>query len=465
MIARYWGKKMREIWEGGLMKFRFWLAVEIAVLMAREKIGQIPAGTTERVQQTTWIDEKVVECIERRDREIGHDLNAFIEVMRCQIILGKDDFPTLMASDKFHEDVDEALKRATNCPDAGWFHDGMTSYDTEEPAMALLFTSSCAVIDEQLKSLIGALTQQALAYKYLPMMGRTHGQHAQPITFGIKILNWIDMLKRARSSFNVVANNARAMKLSGAVGMFGTLGPEVEDLVAETLNLTPVIATQIVAIDYRARVISELAMISSVIEKIAEDLWLMSQTEVGEIREPFGKRQKGSSAMPHKKNPIGIENIRGFAVVVRGYAHAMAELIATSHERDISHSGAERIIVPDAFGIVDHQLRRVCGIVKDMTVFRDRMRENIDLSCGTYASQGVEMLLKKYGLPAEVAYRKVQSACFTAATDRKHLKDVLCHDPELADIIGKAGPELDECFSPTTWLRAVDYIFERARLA
>ena len=468
MIRRYSGPKMRSIWDGSLAKFTKWLRVELAVMEVREKLGQIPPGTTDRVREATWIDEHVVENIDQRDKEIGHDLNAFVEIMRCQIILGKVQYLTYTAMPEyFNENIGRALEQITGSADAGWFHDGMTSYDTEEPAMALLFESACGVIDAQLEILLGLLEQKAVEYRGVVMIGRTHGQHAQPITFGVKFLNWLDLARRAREQFAIAANNARVMKLSGAVGMYGTIGPQVEEEVGRLLKLKPVIATQIVSLDYRARVVTELAFIADVVEKIADDLWHMCQTEVGEVREPFSKRQKGSSAMPHKKNPIKLENVRGFAAVVRAYAHVMMELVKTSHERDISHSGPERIVVPDAFGLLDHQLRTIISIVGDLEVFKDRMCDNIGLSCGTFASQKIEMILKREGMAAETAYRTVQRLCGEAVQKRRYLRDLMLEDPneELATILDGILAEFKACFNPETWIQEEAAIYNRMNVA
>ena len=466
MIKRYWGPEMRAIWDGSLAKFANWRQVELAVLGVREQLGQIPFGTTERVREATWIDKQIVEHIERRDKEIGHDLNAFVEIMRCQIILDKAEYLTFTARpEHFQENISRALEKAIECPDAGWFHDGMTSYDTEEAAMQMLMRDSCCIVVTRLEDLVETLRKQAKEYQGVVMIGRTHGQHAQPITFGVKILNWLDQVVRAREAFTVAAQNAGVMKLSGAVGMYGTLSPEVEQGVGKWLFLRPVIATQIVPLDFRARVTAELAFVSGVVEKIADDIWLMCQTEVGEIREPFSARQKGSSAMPHKKNPIKFENIRGFSALVRAYAHAHMELCKTSHERDISHSGPERLLVPDAFGVVDHQLRTLNALVRDMTVFTDRMRENMNLSYGTWASQRLEMLLKEHGCPAEIAYRKVQEWCSRAMFKNQHLQDVISRDSdsEIQVILGKIPPdELEKCFRPEAWTKEEDFIYRRS---
>lgn len=469
MINRYWGAKMKELWGTSRMKFAYWLRVEIAVLYAREDCGQIPRGAGHAIRSATWIDDEVVRAIERRDREIGHDLNAFVEIMRLQILADKTEFLRIIflgSDEEFNNEVSRALEGVANNPNAGYFHDGMTSYDTEEPAMTLLIQDSCDQIQSELAELLVVLSQKARQYKGVVMIGRTHGQHAQPITFGIKIVNWYSSLLRAANMFADAKDNARVMKLSGAVGVFGTLGPKVEEFAADGLRLKPVLATQIVLLDYRARIINELAIISSLIEKIANDLWEMCQTEIGEVREPFSKRQKGSSAMPHKKNPINLEQIRGLAGLVRGYAHTMMELICTSQERDISHSAQERMLVPDAFGIVDHQIRKLTAIIRDMEVFPERMKSNIELSYGTFASQKVEMFLKQLGVPAEIAYRKVQKACNLAVVEKRSLYDVLLSGEDLHPFLSLAEVqnELQGFFDPQSWVKEEGFIYAREKI-
>ncbi len=464
MIFRYWGAKMQEIWNSELKKFFYWLVVELAVLTVRERLKQIPDGTAERIKAKTRIDPVIVKVIERRDEAIHHDLNAFIEVMRLLIMMEPGEFEKLIAiedDEKFNDAVDQALKGVTADPDAGFFHDGMTSYDTEEPAMTLLLQDSCVQINNELYKLFTALMDRAKKHKGQLIVGRTHGQHAQPITFGIKCLNWFDMVRRARVHFDFLLEEASVMKLSGAVGVFGTLGPKVEEGVARELKLRAVIATQIVAIDRRARIISELGIIAGVIEKIADDLWIMHQTEVGEIIEPFKKRQKGSAAMPHKKNPILIENVRGCAALIRGYVVAEQSLIKTAHERDISHSAPERMIIVDAFGMLDHQIRRMTRIINEMTVFPEQMLLNLEMTNGTIASQRLEMLLKKKGMVAEVAYRTVQQACFAVRDRSIHLKQVILENQETQRLL-EGDPEFKACFDWQTWVENEDFIYERA---
>lgn len=472
MIERYWTKRMREIWQGDVRKFEYWLKVEIAVLEAREELGQIPYGTAKRVKERTWVDDNVAWAIEEREKTTRHDLNAFVDIMRLQILMGKNTLESTLINYvpeifDFNLEVTKGLASLGDNPDTHYFHDGMTSYDTEEPAMSLLIRDSAGVIVDDMGKLLTALESRALKHKGQLMIGRTHGQHAQPITFGIKCLNWRDQVLRAEKRLLEAVSSAMVMKLSGAVGVYGTLGPDIEKLVGKKLALSPVIATQILALDYRAAIVNEVALAAAIVEKIASDLWLMSQTEIGEIREPFGKLQKGSSAMPHKKNPITLEKIKGCAALVRGYAHSLLEQVATAHERDISHSSVERMALADAFGIFDHMLTELTRIVNGMEVFPDRMLQNLNLTRGAIASQKIEMVLKKYGMPAEEAYRIVQEVCSELQKGEYDLFTLLYQ----RTVMWKWGPvappltmndELHAALDWKTWVQHEDFLYKRA---
>lgn len=472
MIARYWGDEMRALWEGSEKKFSLWRDVELAVLDALASLRMIPSDIASRVRNTTWMDSSVARMIEAREHALKHDLNAFLDIMRAEIIMdgNKARFEELGRlstddPDRFQDELDRILAEAERHPVAGAFHDGMTSYDTEEPAMALLLCESCHIIANRFGDLHRVLARRARDHHGQLMLGRTHGQHAQPTTFGIKCLNWLDMVDRSSEHFHAAAADIKVMKLSGAVGVYGTLPPEAETGTADFLGLTPVIATQILPLDRRVRLVSEMALTAGVLEKIAHDLWLLAQTEVGEIREPFGRRQKGSSAMPHKKNPVSLENVIGCADAMRGYAAAMMGQIATSHERDIAHSSVERMVVPDAFGILDHMFRRLTAILKDMIVFPERMRENLDMTFGVIASQRVEQLLKMRGMGAEDAYRTVQESCAAAQRDHRHLLDILLNNEQMQQVIGEDGVDkLSSCFTWEDWVKHENYLYDRAIL-
>lgn len=465
MISRYWTERMQSLWDTSERKFYYWLKVDQTVLVAREALKQIPEGTAQAVIDRTWMDAEVMCAIERRDRKIKHDLNAFVEIIRLQLTRPRADFESLIGisnDEEFNGSVAGALKIESSL--ASFFHDGETSYDTQEPAIPLLLLASCEIIEQDLLRLQHFLTERAIAHRGQLMMGRTHGQHAQPITFGIKCLNWTDQVNRALKAFMGLYEEIRVMKLSGAVGVYGTLGPDVEHRVGELLNLTPVVATQIVSLDRKARLVNELAVIASIVDKIAFDLWLLSQTEISEIREPFDKDAKGSSAMPHKKNPVALENIRGLSRVVRASAGVLLENVATANERDISHSSAERIALVDAFGTLDYILVRLAGVIEKMDVFPQRMRENIGLSYGTFASQQVEMWLKSHGMSAETAYRTVQRLCSQAMETQTQLSELLHMDAETSVLANAQRKEMIACFDWNAWVTHEDFIYNRAGL-
>jgi adenylosuccinate lyase len=467
MIDRYWTPEMKRIWSTQEEKFSAWRRVEIAALHAREGLGRIPAGTAHASDEQTWVDHLVTTAIERRDKLIKHDLNAFVEIMRLQLLHPRETVEQILhlEDDKaFNEAVTQHLKQRATNDLASLFHDGMTSYDTEEPAMSLLLIESSEQIKTSLHELCVTIYALAKKHKDDLMIGRTHGQHAQPITFGIKLLVWLETLNEGALELQRMQEHVSVMKLSGAVGTYGTLGPDVEAAVGERLGLQPVIATQIISLDRRARLVHELAIIGSNIQKIAFDLWTMAQTEISEIREPFGKMQKGSSAMPHKKNPITLEKIQGMARLLRGYATALTENIATSHERDISHSSVERIAVPDAFATLHHMIVELNRIMGGMEVFTKRMLKNLNMTNGVIASQRIEMILKQHGMPAETAYRTVQEMCAHAIREDEPLQQILKGDAEVTKVMGEHMDRLLAVFDWKTWVEQMDTLYERHHL-
>lgn len=476
MHERYQDPDLKKVWTD-TRKFQEWLRVEIAVLIAREKLGQIPAGTAARVDERTFVDDGAAALIKRRDKVTKHDLVAFKQVMDLQLILQQEDrdfwdttqtwmlqieaeTPDAKEREKrFQAKVSAVLR--TPCPEAELFHDGLTSYDVEEPAMALLLLEACGVVHARLALLDAALVGLARKLRGVLMIGRTHGQYAQPITGGVKALNWLEAIRLAKRRLAEAMEEVRVMKLSGAVGMYGTLGPQVEDAVAGILSLKPVIATQILGLGRRAQLVNTLAEVATEIGKIAHDLWLMAQSEVGEVREPFDKEQTGSSAMPHKKNPITLEQLTGLPRLVRGAAQAMLENVDTHHERDISQSSVERNAVPDAFHATAHLARRLTDVLNGMEVFPEKMRRNLDRTWGTYASQAVERFLKERGMPAETAYRLVQEACFLAVTKEAHLIEVLRGWPEVRDLADASSQDFQDLFEPRLWVRYEADVYRR----
>ncbi len=440
-------------------KFAKWLEVELAVLKVRERRGEIPPGTAEGIAKTTFIDSYVAEAINNREKEIGHDLNAFVEIMRSQMIHA--------ATAHDGQSIENTL--ALGHPQK-WdheFHAGMTSYDTEEPAMALLFREADEVIDGGIERVLEALKALAVEHRGTVMIGRTHGQWAQPVTFGKKCLDWYEMVERARDRLKASAEEVAVMKLSGAVGMYGTFGPEIEEDVATELDLKIAdVATQILPLDRRAQHIASLAELAAVIEKIARDLWLLSQSEIGEVREPFGKKQKGSSAMPHKKNPITLEKLYGLPRLVRAYAHVMLESVATANERDISHSSVERIAVPDAYGLTDHLLRQLGRVLEGLETFPERMAENLRATNESYATQPLRELLGARGVPGETAYRFMQKCAFLSAEKRIPLSDVFLKidDDEVSfDLRREIGESdaFERSLDPKWWVRHEDVYYTR----
>lgn len=461
MLERYTSKEMGAIWSDQ-NKFRKWLDVELAVLRIRERRGELPAGTAESMNQKTYADAKVASLINAREKEIGHDLNAFVEAIRVELNNGGRIVDVA--------EFDAVLKRGHPEKWDHFFHEGMTSYDTEEPAMALLFIEADHQLMLALDKARHALRELALAHKGTLMIGRTHGQFAQPVTFGKRCLDWFGALTEARDMFELTSNRLRVMKLSGAVGMYGTFGPDIEEAVATELNLRVAkIATQIVPLGRKAHHLASLALIACEVEKIARDLWLLSQSEIGEVQEPFGKKQKGSSAMPHKKNPITLEKLFGLPRVVRGHMLALYENVATAHERDISHSSVERVSIPDAYAYTEHMLLQLARIVSGLQVFPERMRQNLDATKEVYASQAVRDLLGSRGIPGETAYRFVQKCAFLVREKSCTFSDAFltADDDEVPfDLRREIGrtEEFDQAFDPEWWVRHEAVYYQRLGL-
>ncbi len=440
-------------------KFAKWLEVELAVLRVRERRGEIPPGTAEGIAKTTFIDSYVAEAINSREKEIGHDLNAFVEIMRSQMIHA--------ATAHDGQSIENTLALGHPHKWDHEFHAGMTSYDTEEPAMALLFREADEVIDNGIDRVLEALKALAVKHRGTLMIGRTHGQWAQPVTFGKRCLDWYEMVERARDRLKASAEEVAVMKLSGAVGMYGTFGPGIEEDVATELDLKVAdIATQILPLCRRAQHLNSIAELATVLGKIAFDLWLLSQSEIGEVREPFGKKQKGSSAMPHKKNPITLEKLRGLPRHVRHCAASVLESAETAHERDISHSSVERMAVPDAYGLTDHLLRQLTRVLEGLEVFPERMLENLEATNELYATQPLRDLLGTRGIPGETAYRFMQKCAAEAVKMRVQLS-VIFMKMESEDVpFGlrsdlRGTVEFKRFLDPEWWVRHEDVYYSR----
>lgn len=427
MLKRYSRDGMANTWSEA-NKFYNWLLVEIAVLKARQRLGELPHEVPEGLAEKISIQPEEINRIENEITK--HDVIAFLMHVSPQ-------FP-------------EALRP--------WLHRGLTSYDIGDTALSLQLKQSVDILIQALTKLMGAIKAVALEYKYTPEIGRTHGIHAEPITFGVKLANWYDELKRHYDRLKRLSVSVSVGKISGAVGMY-TIDPKIEELVCENLGLKPVIATQIVSRDIVAEYMSTLGIVAATIGKISTNLRLLSQTEIGEIMEPFGKDQKGSSAMPHKKNPIGSENLSGLMrVACSNVQVAYENLAACWHERSLDNSGSERVIIADTSILLDYAMARLADIIEKMRVFPDRMATNLNRTKGLVFSQEVMMLVaEKSGLPREEAHtlvRNVALECWENGAD--FLEALLGNDSIMRFVDEK---DVKACFDLESKLRYVDYIF------
>jgi adenylosuccinate lyase len=427
MIPRYTHPEMGRIWSDQ-RRYETWLLVETAAAEAMASLGIVPPEAARDIREKGGFDIARIEEIEQTTQ---HDVIAF----------------TTAVAEKVG-------------PSARWLHFGMTSSDVIDTAQALQMREACDVIRKDLDALAEAVRERALEHRRTAMIGRTHGVHAEPMTFGLKLALWyaeiardIDRITRARHAVSVG-------KLSGAVGTFAHLPPAVEADVCRRLGLEAAsVASQVIQRDRHAELLTALAITAASLEKFALEIRGLQKTEIGEVEEPFAKGQKGSSAMPHKRNPIGCEQIVGLARLIRGNAHAAVENIALWHERDISHSSVERVILPDSFIVVDHMLRRFIRIVRGMIVHPDRMRENLDRSHGVVFSGTVLLELAKRGISREQAYEWVQRNALRAFDEGRDFKALLAADPDVAGVLPRA--EIDRAFDLDEQFRHVDHIFER----
>ena len=345
-------------------------------------------------------------------------------------------------------------------PAARWLHFGLTSSDVLDTAQALQMRQACDLIVKDLAEALDAIRARAEEHRRTPMIGRTHGVHAEPMTLGVKLALWyaelqrdLDRVLRAREIISVG-------KISGAVGMFAHLDPAIEAKVCERLGLTPApVSSQVIQRDRHAELLTALAITAASLEKFALEIRGLQKTEIGEIEEPFGKGQKGSSAMPHKRNPIGCEQITGLARLLRGNAHAALENIALWHERDISHSSVERVILPDSFIALDHMLRRFTRIVRGMVVYPERMKENLQRSRGVVFSGTVLLELARRGISREQAYEWVQRNAMRAFHEQRDFKTLLLEDADLTKVL--TPDEIEKAFDLDEHFRNVDAIFDR----
>lgn len=430
MIERYSREEMSNIWTDQ-NRYEAWLEVEILACEAWSKLGDIPAEDVLKIRQNAKVDVNLAKEIEEETR---HDVVAFTR--------------------QVSETLGEERK---------WVHYGLTSTDVVDTALSYVIKQANDIIEKDLERFIDVLAQKAKNYKYTLMMGRTHGVHAEPTTFGVKMALWYTEMKRNLERFKRVRKEIEVGKMSGAVGTFANIPPEIEAHVCENLGLdAAAVSTQTLQRDRHAYYIATLALISTSMEKFAVEIRNLQKTETREVEEAFAKGQKGSSAMPHKRNPIGSENITGIARVIRGYITTAYENVALWHERDISHSSAERIMLPDVTIALDYGLNRFTNIVERLTVFEDNMLANIDKTFGLIYSQRVLLALINKGLAREAAYDKVQPKAMTSWETKTPFRTLIEQDTTITDLL--STEELDECFNPKHHLNQVDTIFSRAGL-
>ncbi|MET0851025.1 MAG: adenylosuccinate lyase [Candidatus Rokuibacteriota bacterium] len=430
MIERYSRPAMAHLW-GAEAKYEAWLAVELAVCEVYTRRGVIPAEALARIKARARVDPARIDEIERTTR---HDVIAFLT------------------------NLEEAIGA-----DSRFVHIGMTSSDVLDTALALTLQKACEILLGDLERFRDALRALAVAHKHTLCVGRSHGVHAEPMTFGLKAALWyaeagrnLERLRRARET-------VRVGKISGAVGTFAHVDPDVEEEACHLLGLEPApVSSQIVQRDRHAELCATLAIVAASLEKVAVEIRSLQRTEILEAEEPFEEGQKGSSAMPHKRNPVGAENVSGLARLVRTNALAALENVALWHERDISHSSVERVILPDSTILLDYMLHRMTGLVQGLRVYPERMRENMERSYGLMFSQRVLLKLTESGLPRQEAYELVQKNAMRAWRERTAFRDLLAADPDVRARLGDAA--LDECFDAAWYVRNVDAIYKRVGL-
>ena len=427
MIPRYSRPEMARLWSDQ-NRFATWLEVEIAATEVLVDRGVVPGEALAAIKENARFD---VARIEEIEKEVQHDVIAFVSCVA--------------------ENVG---------PEGRWLHYGLTSSDVVDTALAILMRDACDMIRADLLDLMAAVRERAVRHKHAPMIGRTHGVHAEPMTFGLKLALWHDELQRQLARLDRARATIAHGKLSGAVGTFSHLSPEVEEAVCARLGLVPAPASsQILQRDRHAEVMTTLALVAASLEKFATEIRALQRTEVREVEEPFGAGQKGSSAMPHKRNPVGCEQVAGLARVVRANALAAMENMVLWHERDISHSSVERVVVPDSFLALDHMLARFTRIVKGMAVDEARMLRNLDLGRGLVFSGQLLLDLTAKGMRREDAYRVVQSHAMEAWKSEGDFRQRVASDPEIRKVL--SGTEIDEVFRLERYLTHVDAVFDR----
>lgn len=428
MIDRYSREKMKEIWDLQ-SKFSYYLKVELAVCKAYSKLGKINEEDLKKIEEKATFN---LDRIDEIEREVNHDVIAFLT--------------------NVNENLGEDLAKHV--------HIGLTSSDVIDTALALQIQDAGKIIDEDLTSVIESLKSLINKHKKTVCIGRSHGIHAEVMTFGVKLCGWLDAFERAKINFDNALEQIRVGQISGPVGTYSNVSPEVEKITCQHLGLKPArISTQVISRDFHAYFMHSIAMIATIIEQFSIEIRHLQRTEVLEIEEGFKKGQKGSSAMPHKKNPISSENLCGLARIVRSNSIAAMENVALWHERDISHSSAERIIFPDSTILVDFMLNRFKNVLDNLVVHEKNMLKNANLFGGIVYSQKILLKLVEKGLTRENAYRLVQKNAIEAFDNNGDFKFNINNDKEIAKYLSE--DEISNCFDAEDYLKNINKIYER----
>jgi adenylosuccinate lyase len=431
MIARYARPGMERVWSDA-HRLTLWLDVELAVTRTRERHGLVPAGTADAIGERASIDAGRMEAIEA---EVRHDVIAFLTMIS--------------------ESAGEGARH---------LHAGLTSSDLVDTALALQIVEAAALLRSAVVELRSAAGSLARRHRNTPMIGRTHGMHAEPVTFGLKCLVWEEELRRNLKRLDAAGADCAVGKFSGAVGTLVHISPEIEAQALGALGLSPEpVANQVVQRDRHAALLCALAVLGGTLDKIATEIRHLQRSEVAEAAEPFASTQKGSSAMPHKRNPVRCERVSGLARLLRGYVVTGLENQPLWHERDISHSSAERVILPDAFLCADFMVAELTDILTNLHVDEARMRRNLESGGGLAYSQRVLLALTEAGLPRDEAYRIVQRHALRALDQGVPFREGLASDPAVSAKLDATA--LDRCFDFTAYLSSVDAIFERVERA
>ncbi len=427
MIERYTLPRMNAIW-GLRRKYEIWLEVELLACEALERAGHVPRGVTARIRRRARVNPERIASIEKA---VKHDVIAFLESLVQRV--GKD---------------------------ARFLHIGLTSSDVVDTALAVQMVEALDLLLDDVEALLAVLKRRAYEHRETIMVGRSHGIHGEPITFGFKLTIWYAEVQRHLSRLRGVREEVAVGKLSGAMGTFAHLGPEVEAVVCARLGLKPdPVSSQIVQRDRHAAYVSALALLAASIEKIALEIRHLQRTEVSEAEEFFSAGQKGSSAMPHKRNPIASENLCGLARIVRANSLAALENVALWHERDISHSSVERVILPDSTILLDYMLVRLTEIMRTLLVYPSRMRQNLELTDGLIYSQRLLLALVDRGAQRKEAYEAVQRSAMEAWQGRAGFQDLIAKDPFITRYLTAA--QIRSCFDPRYYLRHLEAIYRR----